>query len=650
MFFDQSHFKFTLNQTGDTSRVLDRGFWEPIAVKSHHVSFLTLWKLPTEVHSKGTLVSALNRDTQRLFYVPYPTIIAMPRGQQKRKATGTSTTGQPPVHRRSTAATATYAARTTATTTRAEAEHGEREEPLTSAGRARWAVDQPANWSTAKLRSLIEEGRGLKLPSGMKKPQLLRMYLDNCHTGADADVPGTSAAAAELSDEAETTAAAYDSEPRPSHVTPTTRWGIAADLNGIATRARQRHQPTVSAADVTYVPVQDDADIRLRPRERRADSSRPLLRDVAAATSNSGEISEVEPLSDAVRNLQQAMFTLSRQMGDIVQSQRDSAAIAPQMMPPPSVPSTSSMLPQRPTVFTLTTAMERLEQSTGVSSRCAPTTALTDCPVGWRGFTSEDLPEVEVVPTAVRAAILDGKDVNLAMLLMPNFDLGEYSRYSESESDHAQFLRPLSSDPRLNRNLTLAEFITAFNKYRNIMCEIWDRRQELDAYEAMVVGIASRIEGTSFYEYHKAFSARAAALIVQHNVKIDWAVRDNGMFCSLFVGQTAKVCSLCGSVAHLSNFCPMLASGKPQAQSGNAYRGSVLGRPNQTHTSTDIQGRPRVSVGQREVCNNFNSDRGCPRKDCKFLHSCLKCRGPHASVVCPSTIGVPGRTRPPTAQ
>ena len=26
MFFDQSHFKFTLNQTGDTSRVLDRVF------------------------------------------------------------------------------------------------------------------------------------------------------------------------------------------------------------------------------------------------------------------------------------------------------------------------------------------------------------------------------------------------------------------------------------------------------------------------------------------------------------------------------------------------------------------------------------------------------------------------------------------------
>ena len=405
---------------------------------------------------------------------------------------------------------------------------------------------------------------------------------------------------------------------------------------------------------MTYVHVQDDADIRLRLRERHTDSSRPL-RDVAAATSNSGDISEVEPLSDAVRNLQQAMFTLSRQMGDIVQSQRDSTSITPQMMPPPSFPSTSSMLPQRSTVFTLTTAMERLEQSTRVSSRCAPATALTDCPLWRRGFTSEDLPEVEVVPTAVRAAILDGKDVNLAMLLMPNFDLGEYSRYS----DHAQFLRPLSSDPCLNHNLTLAEFITAFNKYRNIMCEEWDRRQGLDAYEATVVGIASRIEGTSFYEYHKAFAARAAALIVQHNMKIDWAC--GIMECSaryLWVKPQRYVRYVAVWHTYVI-FVPWWRAANHRHNHVNTYRGSLPGRPNQTHTSTDIQGRPRVSVGQREVCNHFNSDRGCPRKDCKFLPSCLKCRGPHASVVCPSTIGASVRTtqstarnafRPPTAQ
>ena len=48
------------------------------------------------------------------------------------------------------------------------------------------------------------------------------------------------------------------------------------------------------------------------------------------------------------------------------------------------------------------------------------------------------------------------------------------------------------------------------------------RCKELDTYEAILVGIASSIEGTAFYEYHKAFAARYAALILQHNIKLAW--------------------------------------------------------------------------------------------------------------------------------
>ena len=347
MFFDQSHFKFTLNQTGDTSHVLDRGFWEPIAVKSHHVSFLTLWKLPTEVHSKGTLVSALNRDTRRFsrsLIQQCTTIdraVNMRRSQQKRKSTGSGTTGQPPVRRRSTAGNVTSTAGNVTSTnstartssTRAGAVHpGAREEPQSAAGLERWAVVQPANWSTAKLRRLIEASRGLKLPSGMKKPQLIRMYLDNCDTVTDdAEFQETpTAAKGHVRHESETTAA-YNSvsEPRPPHdrVTPATRWGLAADLNGMATRARQRHQPRVStpaetarrvftAADVSYVPTPEDVpDTRFRTtRARQADDDRRQHDATAVATITAAEFSEVEPLVDAVRNLQHSMLTLTRQM------------------------------------------------------------------------------------------------------------------------------------------------------------------------------------------------------------------------------------------------------------------------------------------------------------------------------------------------
>ena len=41
-------------------------------------------------------------------------------------------------------------------------------------------VGLPANWSTASLRRRIEE-RGIKLPTGIKKAQLVRIYKDNFH-------------------------------------------------------------------------------------------------------------------------------------------------------------------------------------------------------------------------------------------------------------------------------------------------------------------------------------------------------------------------------------------------------------------------------------------------------------------------------------
>ena len=167
----------------------------------------------------------------------------------------------------------------------------------------------------------------------------------------------------------------------------------------------------------------------------------------------------------------------------------------------------TSVPPRRNGTYTLTTAMTSIERAMEKSLRSEPASADS---YRWlcstSGIPSENLPDVETVSPALRSAILDGKDVNLASLLIPHFDLGEYSHYAGVDC-FEHLLRPLSSDTRLNRNLTLSEFICAFNKYRNIMCEVWDRRKELDAYVAIVVGIVSLIDGTAFYEYHRIFSA-----------------------------------------------------------------------------------------------------------------------------------------------
>ena len=380
---------------------------------------------------------------------------------------------------------------------------------------------------------------------------------------------------------------------------PSTRWGIAADCNRLATMARQRHVPSPAF------------------RTTHARNWRPPTECVILDTSP-----EMEPLVDVVRALQASMSGVTSRLDNMderpiaadqhnLQQNNSSAILTPPATLHPIVP-----VAQVDSSYSLTSAMQAIERSTGKSLRASdcsfqllPTSTATTS-----GIPSEQLPALETVSPAVSAAIFNGNDINLATLLMPLSELNQP--------------RPMSSDPRLNRNLTLPKFICAFNKYRNIMCEVWNRRHELDKYEGIIVEIASKIEGTSFYEYHRSFSARAAVLIQQQNVKVDWGVRDNGLFCSLFVGQKANVCSLCGSVAHLSNFCPLLANQKLSNQQ--------FPRGNGPDRQSYIQGRPRVSIGHQEICYNFNSERGCSRPYCKFLHSCLFCKLQHARMACPT--------------
>ena len=101
----------------------------------------------------------------------------------------------------------------------------------------RWAVRLPANWSTASHRNRIEE-RGIKLPICIKKAQLVQIYKDNFHNTNEGDETTYNQPTPDAS------ASAVNARPPPAP--PVTRWSIAADLNGIATRARQRHQPTGS--------------------------------------------------------------------------------------------------------------------------------------------------------------------------------------------------------------------------------------------------------------------------------------------------------------------------------------------------------------------------------------------------------------------
>ncbi|CAG2199737.1 unnamed protein product [Mytilus edulis] len=125
-------------------------------------------------------------------------------------------------------------------------------------------------------------------------------------------------------------------------------------------------------------------------------------------------------------------------------------------------------------------------------------------------------PHVQAVAPNVRKQILEGKYINLATLLNNQENVQDYKTVDESDGS---VLLIKHRDPRLQRNLSIQEFLEAFNIYKNIICEKQDRRIEFDMYIQDVIDISARYKGPVFYEYHKAFANKVAAIKLTHDKK-----------------------------------------------------------------------------------------------------------------------------------
>ncbi|KAL7878385.1 hypothetical protein AOLI_G00093590 [Acnodon oligacanthus] len=125
-------------------------------------------------------------------------------------------------------------------------------------------------------------------------------------------------------------------------------------------------------------------------------------------------------------------------------------------------------------------------------------------------------PATVAVSSRLRSNILQGKDVNLASLLLPS--------------------------PVVDRQMV--DCGDAFP----------DRREELDLYLSMLADFSKHYGGMLFYEYHKAFSAKAASYIFLYNSRLDWSITDTELLVRHFGGHCALDCAVCGSQ---SLFCPL---------------------------------------------------------------------------------------------
>lgn len=347
---------------------------------------------------------------------------------------------------------------------------------------------------------------------------------------------------------------------------------------------------------------------------------------------NSGqghENSEMSSLSNTVAELQHTVSMLSRNLDRLVQSSTEFTQndTSNQLMTNPGSifqRSSESETPMNGQQNVRDNVQEILCLSEGprFTERTGGSGTLTSPAIGTRtrfGYSVESLPFIETVHPTLRKQIVEGKDVNLAALLIPYYT-GRHADSSEIVKNKDKL------DPRLQNKLNLPQFIQAFGIYKNIMCEVHpSRREELDLYERDIVDMASRYGGHGFYEYHRMFSAEAAAHLSYANRKVDWSVRNNKLFTTIFVNQKSNTCNLCSSSLHVSSFCPNQLNDNRNSHN-SAYS------PNRVNK--DMRGRSRITFQGKEICNNFNVQTGCNYRNCPNLHICLSCKKEHPQHTC----------------
>ena len=248
--------------------------------------------------------------------------------------------------------------------------------------------------------------------------------------------------------------------------------------------------------------------------------------------------------------------------------------------------------------------------------------------------------EIVPVPKGLRKAILEGYNVNLFRLLLPRATQ-KSTRDEDDADDRSIYLKP-KVDVRLDRQLTILEFILAFSKYMTVICDVFaHRRRELTAYLNEIIRLSVRFGHHFFYDYHCLFAEKAETMLHTRNVLVDWSKRDQDIYIGVFGGLRPVVCEFCRSPHHFSHFCrkvldrsdlsDALSNHRPSRTTDSSYQSAVssVRSPSTDHPQSNV----------RQTCKYFNGAGfgKCVQANCRFLHVCARCRGNHSKKSCPQT-------------
>ncbi|CAF4535911.1 unnamed protein product, partial [Rotaria magnacalcarata] len=113
--------------------------------------------------------------------------------------------------------------------------------------------------------------------------------------------------------------------------------------------------------------------------------------------------------------------------------------------------------------------------------------------------------------------------------------------------------------------------------------------------------------------------------------KINWSIRDDDLYFQIFAGRRARTCDKCSSVDHSTDFRPSIfhwdIKNDVTSMSMNDSRSRIMMWQRFKRTSI-------FTADQREICFNYNGNRGCTNHVCQRAHVCLKCQQPHPQKDC----------------
>ena len=381
------------------------------------------------------------------------------------------------------------------------------------------------------------------------------------------------------------------------------------------------------APDLPVDPAADLEEPAPPPKKRRAKTKHltpaPRKRKPTAPTLPDSPVSS-QPILDAVLSLTASITAIDSRIQALEHQRPALPASSPSAAPPAPAAIQWPVPLQAPNTSTGFSAANSTSvlAGTAVSPAFSLATALPAPPLG-RSFVA---PSTVSISPQLRQNILQGKDINLASLLVPSPTI---DRQLVDCGDVSVFLK--NSDPRLLKNLPFGDFVIAFGLYRDVICSVYpDRRIELDTYLAIMADFNLRYGGTLFYQYHNAFSAKSASYISLYNLRLDWSVVDTELLVRHFSGQRSLSCNICGSHAHTAILCPQTAFNRPPLP-------VAVQHPDSVRSSTDRQGRPVTYFNGRAICNNFNEG-VCSHSNCMFSHVCSQCKDPHPKSVCPRRL------------